>query len=781
LLSALVAASLQFGHAAPAEALAGDTGPAEVPLSDTSGLTSPVAEWETKNQHRVWRNGSAGRWDAILPAAATTASPPGPATGASDWWIAKGVIGATPVFDAAVNTSSAGRPDVYWDEAGERLYVLVSGRTATSFSAFDYNSGTDTYSLAVGPVALPGMETAASRASIYRTPNGYLWAATMVPSGLLVAQSTNEGASWTGPVKLIDPLDEGQTQLTHFTHGGTTQLALAAAEDGDGNGAQGRLSKYLFYAVAQDDATWNTVTMAQGTLTMDVMPSDGDTLTVDGKTYTYQTVLTDSDGNIAIGGSLAQAQLNLVSAFALSGVAGVDYAASTKGHPTVSIDDFGGDQAVLTAKESGIGGNLIATTETFTATTNMFDGGTLGGTTLGTSPWTSEELPLTSSSGQVHADDELSLVKDGSDNIFIATETQGVGNINDPQVVLFKRTAAGVWTQTTVKTDQPSRDFDRKRPAVAILDSDIYVITVAQNRSSSGYLKAPLSTLSFPGPVTAPPWTPLFEISSERVRNNIVPRFAATSSTGLPVLVDNLEDDTVWQTILPNSGNQPPGVSAGLDQVVDTSTPANLLGQVTNDGVGDPLTIQWSTVSGPGLVTFGNAAMAQTTANFGALGDYVLRLSATESGTDPLANADEVRITVQASNQPPVLTVIKPAGETTAEVGEPVAFEATAIDPEAGNISADIVWVSNRDGQISPVNSGGSFVATDLSVGAHTITASVTDGQHLVSSSPIVVTIGVGDPEVFVLGGSGAVSDGVVASVGSVVGSVPERLAGPNR
>ena len=122
---------------------------------------------------------------------------------------------------------------------------------------------------------------------------------------------------------------------------------------------------------------------AQGTLTMDVQPINGDTYTIDGKTYTFETTLTDVDGNVNIGGSLAQARLNLVAAMDLSGVAGTDYATSMTAHTSVDIAAFIVADAILTAKLGGAAGSLLATTESFDAVTNIFDATTLGATTEG--------------------------------------------------------------------------------------------------------------------------------------------------------------------------------------------------------------------------------------------------------------------------------------------------------------------------------------------------------------------------------------------------------------
>jgi hypothetical protein len=122
---------------------------------------------------------------------------------------------------------------------------------------------------------------------------------------------------------------------------------------------------------------------AQVTLTMDVKPIDGDTYTIDTKVYTFEDTLTNVDGNVAIGATLGDSQANLVSAITLTGTAGTDYALAMTAHPSVVVGAFAGDDAVITAKTAGVAGNSIATTETFTAGTNIFDAATLGTTTAG--------------------------------------------------------------------------------------------------------------------------------------------------------------------------------------------------------------------------------------------------------------------------------------------------------------------------------------------------------------------------------------------------------------
>ncbi len=122
---------------------------------------------------------------------------------------------------------------------------------------------------------------------------------------------------------------------------------------------------------------------AQGTLTLDTIPADTNTLTVDARVYTFQSTLTDVDGNIKIGANLAATKANLVAAFARGGTPGTDYADKMTVHLSVTMAAFVSDDAVLTAVVAGTGGNSIVTTETFTPAGNIFDATTLGTTTTG--------------------------------------------------------------------------------------------------------------------------------------------------------------------------------------------------------------------------------------------------------------------------------------------------------------------------------------------------------------------------------------------------------------
>ena len=115
---------------------------------------------------------------------------------------------------------------------------------------------------------------------------------------------------------------------------------------------------------------------AVGTLTTTGVFSNGETVTIGTKTYTFQTVLTNVDGNVLIGANATASLANLAAAINLGAGSGTVYAAAT----TANTDVFatsGASTLSLFALSAGTAGNSIATTET--ATNASFGGATLSG------------------------------------------------------------------------------------------------------------------------------------------------------------------------------------------------------------------------------------------------------------------------------------------------------------------------------------------------------------------------------------------------------------------
>lgn len=89
-------------------------------------------------------------------------------------------------------------------------------------------------------------------------------------------------------------------------------------------------------------------------------------------------------------------------------------------------------------------------------------------------------------------------------------------------------------------------------------------------------------------------------------------------------------------------------------------------------------------------------------------------------------------------NTPPVVTITAPANGTSVAQGTSVTFTGTATDAEDGTISGSLTWSSSINGIIG---TGASFSTSTLSVGSHTITASVTDSGGSPGSATRSLTV----------------------------------------
>lgn len=119
-----------------------------------------------------------------------------------------------------------------------------------------------------------------------------------------------------------------------------------------------------FVAAQTTRLTVATVKATQ-TLTASANFGNTETVTIGAKVYTFQTSLTNVDGNVKIGVDLATSLVNLKNAITGSGgTPGTDYAATMTAHPTVDSVSSNATTLVVRAKATGTGGNAIVTTET---------------------------------------------------------------------------------------------------------------------------------------------------------------------------------------------------------------------------------------------------------------------------------------------------------------------------------------------------------------------------------------------------------------------------------
>ncbi len=195
-------------------------------------------------------------------------------------------------------------------------------------------------------------------------------------------------------------------------------------------------------------------------------------------------------------------------------------------------------------------------------------------------------------------------------------------------------------------------------------------------------------------------------------------------------------DDLVFAVKAAGGGNTAPNVTItapanGSSFVVGSSVTFSGTANDTEDGDISANLAWTSSIDG----AIGSGASFSTTGL--SLGTHTITASVTDSGG--LSGSDAISVTIDnVPNTAPTVTITSPPNPTTVNSGDSVTFTATATDPEDGNIAANLSWSSNLDGVIG---SGASFSTTTLSVGTHTVTASVTDSGGASGSDTVSVTV----------------------------------------
>ena len=206
------------------------------------------------------------------------------------------------------------------------------------------------------------------------------------------------------------------------------------------------------------------------------------------------------------------------------------------------------------------------------------------------------------------------------------------------------------------------------------------------------------------------------------------------------IAIDDIEISGIEGPI----GNQAPVVSAGADQTIALPSQATLNGSVTDDGLptGSTVTSSWSQVSGPGVVTFANPAVASTNASFPDAGSYVLRLSASDT---ELSSSADVTITVDPEpvNQAPVVSA---GADQTIALPSQATLNGSVTDdglPTGSTVTSSWSQVSGP-GVVTFANPAvASTNASFPDAGSYVLRLSASDTE-LSSSADVTITV---DPE----------------------------------
>ncbi len=127
------------------------------------------------------------------------------------------------------------------------------------------------------------------------------------------------------------------------------------------------------------------------------------------------------------------------------------------------------------------------------------------------------------------------------------------------------------------------------------------------------------------------------------------------------------------------SANLSPQCDAGADMIAIPAEPVILDGRVTDDGATPGVSTAWSVVSGPGEVLIDDPAAIDTVADFGAFGEFVLRLTADDG---EITAFDDVVVTVTAEGGTFVTESVVSASADDAEESAVGAVNLVSTDLE---------------------------------------------------------------------------------------------------
>ncbi len=126
-----------------------------------------------------------------------------------------------------------------------------------------------------------------------------------------------------------------------------------------------------------------------------------------------------------------------------------------------------------------------------------------------------------------------------------------------------------------------------------------------------------------------------------------------------------------------------------------------------------------------------------------------------------------------SGNGLPAISLATPYDGATYEQGTTIPFSGSASDPEDGDLTPSLSWVSNLDGVLGV---GASFARADLSVGVHNLTVSVMDSFGQPAQLTRQLTVFAPAHELLAAGNVGYCLDSDDEATGELLETLPGRV-----
>lgn len=331
-----------------------------------------------------------------------------------------------PVDNARIVTSI----DDFQRKFGE---YTNDSRVPITVQAFFVNGGSRAYVVRVVPT-----DSASGESCI----TDQILGETMTPVGTGVTPQTMTDTLANIPVQKLSAVIKWRNNPAGTIVAENPVFAPAESETAVGPHLATLASTPIIDASPDVTLNWTHSVQAVGTLTFVGNPLNTETVTIGTKVYTFQTVLTNVDGNVLIGGSAAASLANLFAAITLGAGSGVSYAALTTAHPTAFALTPVGLTMLVYALLGGVAGNTIASTTTVTGAS--FSAATLLGGTAPTAQTATLNTPSTIGGANAARISSFSLnLLTGALSITFAARIIGTNNGPDANSITVDYDAGG--------------------------------------------------------------------------------------------------------------------------------------------------------------------------------------------------------------------------------------------------------------------------------------------------------------------------------------------------